>query len=55
MKIEVEEAESAVLNALLSEFEEVFGDDVGEIKDFQVELQQGLQGVVPNFFAQDLS
>ena len=38
-KIEVEQVESAELNSLRSEFEDVFGDDMGNMKDFQATLQ----------------
>ena len=43
VKIKVEEAELAELNALLSEIEDVFGDDMSKMKDFQptLELNQG--------------
>ena len=46
VKIEVEEAESSELNALLSELGDVFGEDMGEIKDFQATLEL-TQGMVP--------
>ena len=49
MKNQGEEAESSELNALLSEFEDVFGDDMGEMKDFQAILELK-QGVVPKCF-----
>ena len=53
VKMVLEEAESAELNVLLSEFEDVFEDDKGEMKDFQATLELK-QGAVPKLFAQDL-
>ena len=45
MKMVLEEAESAELNFLLSEFEIVFGDDMGEMKDFQATLELNQRAV----------
>ena len=36
VKVEVEEIETAEVNALLSEFEEVFRNDIGKMKDFKL-------------------
>lgn len=49
VKVELKKAESAELNLLLSVYEDLLGDDMGEMKDFQTTLELK-QGAVLNFF-----